>query len=213
MREPPGKSIMLIIAKRFFHDGRDIVVVKEAPTPFLAQLVFQFDDLPCGPQGGPFQIPPNSSAVSLDMPDIFLDQHLQFGFFLGFGVHAGHVFHQPPDGDALFLGHEQSNAPGDRRPALVFNSLIQPILWVWSKASSSTCRSGRMAVFPGKLVVRIVRARRSGVTAMTGCSGVGKAGRSASGNTRCRTRSAKAYRAGRDSRKTSAIQVTMPHRR
>ena len=112
MREPPGKSIMLVIAKRFFHDGRDIVVVKEAPIPFLAQLVFQFDDLPCGPQGGPFQSPPNSSAVSLDMPDIFLDQHLQFGFFLGFGVHAGHVFHQPPDGDALFLGHEQSNAPG-----------------------------------------------------------------------------------------------------
>ena len=112
MREPPGKSIMLVIAKRFFHDGRDIVVVKEATIPFLAQLVFQFDDLPCGPQGGPFQIPPNSSTISLDMPDIFLDQHLQFGFFLGFGVHAGHVFHQPPDGDALFLGHEQSKAPG-----------------------------------------------------------------------------------------------------
>ena len=48
MREPPGKSIMLVIAKRFFHDGRDIVVVKEAPIPFLAQLVFQFDGLPCG---------------------------------------------------------------------------------------------------------------------------------------------------------------------
>jgi hypothetical protein len=72
-----------------------------------------------------------------------------------------------------------------------------------------------MAILPGKLAVRTVRARRVGVMAtVDACfSGAGKASGSALSNNCCSTRWVNSYSAVRDNTNTFAIQVAMPQGR